>query len=41
MEESGVTQVQVGGDVGKSDYRSYSKNFKTSKYYLLKRLLNK
>jgi hypothetical protein len=27
MEESGVTQVQVGGDVEQSDYRSYSKNF--------------
>ena len=27
MEESGVTQVQVGGDVQQSDYRSYNKNF--------------
>ena len=27
MEESGVTQVQVGGDVQQSNYRSYNKNF--------------
>ena len=27
MEESGVTQVNVGGDVQQNNYRSYSKNF--------------
>ena len=43
MEESGITQKQVGGDVEQSDWRSNSKNFTGSlhKYCLLKRLLNK